>query len=98
MGVREKVAGVALLPIGYISHLHSMITVHFLLNHIGGKIMMINYKQSIQEHISRMRAHRVEPELIVMCCECWDRLGKPRRFMGVPVDCDRRMRSGFEVR
>ena len=60
--------------------------------------MNINYHQLVREHICRMRSHRVEPELVLMCYECWDSLGKPKSFCGVPVDCDKQMKCGFEVR
>lgn len=63
-----------------------------------GHNMRINYDQLIREHIKRMRSHCVEPELVLMCYECWDSLGKPNRFLGVPVDCDSYMSYGFEVR
>ena len=60
--------------------------------------MRINYEHLIREHICRMRSHCVEPELVLMSYECWDSLGKPKSFCGVPVDCDKHMRIGFEVR
>ena len=60
--------------------------------------MRIDYDQLIREHIKRMRSHYIEPELVVMSYECWYSLGKPNRFLGVPVDCDSYMSYGFEVR
>lgn len=60
--------------------------------------MNTNYRQLIMEQIGRMRGLCVEPELVVMSYECWYSLGKPNRFLGVPVDCDSYMSYGFEVR
>ena len=60
--------------------------------------MKLSYRQQICEQIRHMRDLCVEPELIHMSLECYRILGKPRRLMGVPVDCDRRMDRGFEVR
>lgn len=60
--------------------------------------MNTNYRQLIMSQIKRMRSHYVEPESVIMSYECWCSLGKPRSFGGVPVDCDRGLRGGFEVR
>lgn len=52
----------------------------------------------IQEQIQHMRTKGVEPELISMSKDMHRALGKPLKLYGVDVDCDDKMRVGFEVR
>lgn len=58
----------------------------------------MNNISRINEQIQRMRHACVEPEVINVSYEVYKALGKPREFRGVPVDCDSRLHSGFEVR
>jgi hypothetical protein len=54
--------------------------------------------RNISEQISRMRSKGVEPEIIYMSPDLYNRLGRPHKFFGVMVDCDNRIKTGFEVR
>lgn len=58
----------------------------------------MNDKDRIREQIKRMRSKCVEPEYIYVCPELYKQLGKPRYLCGIPIDCDSRLTSGFEVR
>ena len=53
---------------------------------------------SIREQIRRMKNAQVEPSSVVVCDEVYCKLGKPRKIVGVPVDCDPMMYSGWMVR
>lgn len=57
-----------------------------------------HYIGLMREQIRRMRLKGVEPETVTVCYEIYKALGKPRTFSGVYVDCDSRMKDGFEVR
>lgn len=54
--------------------------------------------RNIAEQISRMRSKGVEPEIIYMSPNLYKWIGRPHKFCGVMVDCDNRLKTGFEVR
>jgi hypothetical protein len=54
--------------------------------------------RQILEQIHRMRDKRVEPETVTLSPELHSRMGRPHRIGGVCVDCDGRIKNGFEVR
>jgi len=58
----------------------------------------MNDRAMITEQVQRMRHACVEPEVITVSYEVYKALGKPRALKGVPIDCDDRLTSGFEVR
>ena len=52
---------------------------------------------SIREQIRRMKNARIEPSSVTVCNEVYSEIGKPRKMIGVPVDCDSTMDSGWMV-
>ena len=52
----------------------------------------------ICEQIQRLRVRNVEPSSVTVCSDVYLKLGKPKRLLGIPVDCDSAMNSGWWVR
>lgn len=52
----------------------------------------------IREQIDRMRKAYVEPYTVTMSPAVYSKMGKPRVFYGIPVDCDQTLKCGWLVR
>ena len=59
---------------------------------------LMNELDRIREQIKRMRHKGIEPEVVYMCHELWDKLGRPRVFFGVECCENERILGRFEVR
>lgn len=57
----------------------------------------MNDVDRIREQIRRMRSKGVEPERVNVCYELYKRLSE-KDTMGVPIEYDNRLKTGFEVR
>ena len=55
-------------------------------------------KHLICENIRRMREAGVEPYTVIMDETTHRECGKPRKLLGVPVECDRTLSIGWLVR
>ena len=59
---------------------------------------MNNELDRIREQIKRMRTKGIEPDVIYMCYELWDSMGRKGKFAGVCVSPDSQIQGRFEVR
>ena len=59
---------------------------------------VMNDIDRIREHITRMRTKGIEPDVIYMCYELWDSIGRKGKFAGVCVSPDSQIQGRFEVR
>ena len=58
----------------------------------------MNELDRIREQIKRMRRKGVEPEVVYMAHDLWDKLGRPHSFFGVYCCENDRILGRFEVR
>ena len=59
---------------------------------------MNNELDRIREQIKRMRTKGFEPEIVYMCYELWDDIGRKDKFFGVVCCPSDRILGRFEVR